>query len=99
MSCVTNRLPVVEEPYIEVELEVAREVVTVVPGMLGTAPVYVALIDLVASEETLELVRSAVLAAIEAVGPDALMGIVTFSHRVGLYDVQGDTPMVKGGAG
>jgi hypothetical protein len=29
------------------------------------------------------------------VGPDALFGIVTFSNRVGLYDVQGAVPSVR----
>lgn len=89
-----NELP--EIANTEVEVEVAREMVTVDPrNPLGTAPVYVALVDLAAPEETLELVRSAVLAAIEAVGPDALFGIVTFSNRVGLYDVQGAVPSVR----
>jgi hypothetical protein len=70
-----NELPEIALP--EYEIEVAREVLTVNPREpLGTAPVYVALIDTTAPEETLELVRSAVLAAIEAVGPDALFGIV-----------------------
>jgi hypothetical protein len=89
-----NELP--EIAMTEVEVEVAREIVSVdARNPLGTAPVYVALIDLAAPEETLELVRSAVLAAIEAVGPDALFGIVTFSNRVGLYDVQGAVPSVR----
>ena len=82
-----NELPEIALP--EYEIEVAREVLTVNPREpLGTAPVYVALIDTTAPEETLELVRSAVLAAIEAVGPDALFGIVTFADRIGLLDVQ-----------
>ena len=82
-----NELPEIALP--EYEIEVAREVLTVNPREpLGMAPVYVALIDTTAPEETLELVRSAVLAAIEAVGPDALFGIVTFADRIGLLDVQ-----------
>lgn len=89
-----NELPEIALP--EYEIEVAREVLTVNPREpLGTAPVYVALIDTTAPEETLELVRSAVLAAIEAVGPDALFGIVTFADRIGLYDVQAAAPSVR----
>ena len=51
---------------------------------------YVALIDLTASEEVLDVVRAGVVAAIEAVGEDALFGVVSFDDRVGLYDVSGD---------
>lgn len=89
-----NELPEIAQP--EVELEVARDVITLDPRRpVGTAPVYVALVDLAAADDVLELVRSAILAAVEAVGPDALFGIVTFSDRVGLYDIQGAVPSVR----
>ncbi|KAL4183100.1 hypothetical protein AMTRI_Chr11g96520 [Amborella trichopoda] len=58
-------------------------------------PVYVAAIDLSASEEFLELVKSGLLAALEALGPGSLFGLITFSHKIGLYDVQGPIPVVK----
>lgn len=58
-------------------------------------PVYVAAVDLSASEEFLELVKSALLAALEALGPGSLFGLITFSHKIGLYDVQGPVPVVK----
>ncbi|XP_031503829.1 uncharacterized protein LOC116266660 isoform X1 [Nymphaea colorata] len=58
-------------------------------------PVYVAAIDLSSSEEFLELVKSSLLAALEALVPGSLFGLVTFSHKVGLYDVQGPIPVVK----
>lgn len=75
-----------------------------------------------ASEEFLELIKSALLAALEgsiviynfffhaqsfpfgklnllfcftALGPGALFGLATISHKVGLYDVQGPVPIVK----
>jgi hypothetical protein len=48
-----------------------------------------------AGEDFLELVKSALLAALEALPPAALFGLVTFSHKLGLYDVQGDVPVVK----
>lgn len=78
-----------------------------------------------ASEEFLELVKSALLAALEgwllihllnikfifftrrkfnvcfllsfdqALGPGSLFGLATFSHKIGLYDVQGPIPVVK----
>ncbi|KAL5583227.1 hypothetical protein UlMin_015669 [Ulmus minor] len=58
-------------------------------------PVYVAAIDLSSSEEFLELTKSALLAALEALGPGSLFGLATFSHKFGLYDVQGPIPVVK----
>ncbi|XP_031266073.1 protein transport protein Sec24-like At3g07100 [Pistacia vera] len=58
-------------------------------------PVYVAAVDLSSSEEFLELTRSALQAALEAVPPGALFGLATFSHKIGLYDVQGAIPVVK----
>ncbi|KAH9322137.1 hypothetical protein KI387_016776, partial [Taxus chinensis] len=58
-------------------------------------PVYVAAVDLTASEEFLELVKSALLAALEALAPGSLFGLITFSHKIGLYDVQGPVPVVK----
>ncbi|GAB4824695.1 Protein transport protein S23 D [Ancistrocladus abbreviatus] len=58
-------------------------------------PVYVAAVDLSSSEEFLELTKSALLAALEALVPGALFGLATFSHKLGLYDVQGPVPVVK----
>ncbi|GAB2285548.1 Protein transport protein S23 D [Dionaea muscipula] len=58
-------------------------------------PVYVAAVDLCSSEEFLELTKSALLAALEALGPGALFGLAIFSHKLGLYDVQGPVPVVK----
>lgn len=58
-------------------------------------PVYVAAVDLSSSEEFLELTRSALQAALEAVPPGALFGLATFSHKIGLYDVQGAIPVLK----
>ncbi|KAG1363565.1 protein transport protein sec24 [Cocos nucifera] len=52
-------------------------------------------LELPGSEEFLELVKSALLAALEALGPGSLFGLVTFSHKIGLYDVQGPVPVVK----
>lgn len=30
-----------------------------------------------------------------ALGPGSLFGLATFSHKIGLYDVQGPVPVVK----
>lgn len=45
-------------------------------------PVYLALVDVCCGEETLELTRSALQAALEALPPAARFGLVTYSHRV-----------------
>ncbi|KAL7127110.1 hypothetical protein ABFS83_14G233400 [Erythranthe nasuta] len=58
-------------------------------------PVYVAAVDLSSSEEFLELTKSALLAALEALSPGSLFGLATISHKIGLYDVQGPIPVVK----
>ena len=53
---------------------------------VGTAPAYVALIDLTASERTLESVKSAVLAAMEAAGDAALFGVACFDETMTVID-------------
>ncbi|KAK9062379.1 hypothetical protein SSX86_019565 [Deinandra increscens subsp. villosa] len=58
-------------------------------------PVYVAAVDLASSEEFIELTKSALLAALEALAPGSLFGLATISHKIGLYDVQGPIPVVK----
>ncbi|GAV70341.1 zf-Sec23_Sec24 domain-containing protein/Sec23_trunk domain-containing protein/Sec23_helical domain-containing protein/Sec23_BS domain-containing protein [Cephalotus follicularis] len=63
--------------------------------LMQARPVYVAAIDLSSSEEFLELTKSALLAALEALGPGALFGLATFGHKLGLYDVQGPILVVK----
>ncbi|KAL6841473.1 hypothetical protein ACP4OV_028616 [Aristida adscensionis] len=64
-------------------------------GPVQARPVYVAAVDLACSEEFLELIKSALLAALEALIPGSLFGLMTFSHKIGLYDVQGPIPVVK----
>lgn len=58
-------------------------------------PVYVAAVDLSSSEEFIELTKSALLAALEALPSGALFGLAAFSLKLGLYDVQGPIPVVK----
>ncbi|CAI5459494.1 unnamed protein product [Closterium sp. Yama58-4] len=45
-------------------------------------PVYIAMVDVSGSEEFLELVKSSLLAALEALSPAALFGLVTFGSKV-----------------
>ncbi|KAI5592716.1 hypothetical protein BDE02_04G172500 [Populus trichocarpa] len=63
--------------------------------MMQACPVYVAAVDLSSSEEFLELTKSALQAALEALAPGSLFGLATFSHKMGLYDVQGPIPVLK----
>mmetsp|Transcript_35145 Transcript_35145/g.91272 ORF Transcript_35145/g.91272 Transcript_35145/m.91272 type:complete len:638 (-) Transcript_35145:739-2652(-) len=58
-------------------------------------PVYLALVDVACDDDFLELAKSALLAALEALPPTALFGVVTFSDKVGMYDLQGKIPLVK----
>ncbi|KAL2597184.1 hypothetical protein AAZV13_11G146600 [Glycine max] len=78
--------------FVDLELpsqELAEE------AAMQACPVYVAAVDLSSSEEFLELTKSALLAALEALAPGSLFGLATFSHKLGLYDVQGPIPVVK----
>lgn len=45
-------------------------------------PIYIALVDLTCGVDFLELVKSGLLAALEAVPPASVFGLVTFSHKV-----------------
>ncbi|KAJ7948001.1 sec23/sec24 transport family protein [Quillaja saponaria] len=63
--------------------------------IMEARPVYVAAVDLSSSEEFLELTKSALLASLEALAPGSLFGLATFSHKLGLYDVQGPIPVLK----
>ena len=47
-------------------------------------PMYVALVDVCGGEDYLELIRSALQAALEAMPAGALFGLITFSTRVRL---------------
>lgn len=78
-----------------VDLELPQEEESSGDAALQACPVYVAAVDLSSSEEFLELTKSALLAALEALAPGSLFGLATFSHKLGLYDVQGPIPVVK----
>ncbi|KAK9682110.1 hypothetical protein RND81_10G051200 [Saponaria officinalis] len=58
-------------------------------------PVYVAAVYLSSSEEFIDLIKSALLAALEALPSGELFGLATFSVKLGLYDVQGPVSVVK----
>ncbi|KXZ54187.1 hypothetical protein GPECTOR_5g282 [Gonium pectorale] len=65
------------------------------PPVSGPAPVVVALVDTAAGEDFLELVRSSLAAALEALPPVTRFALVSMSDRVGLHDVRGEEPTVR----
>lgn len=50
--------------------------------VMAGQPIYLALVDVTCSLDFLELVKSGLLAALEALVPNALFGLVTFSSKV-----------------
>ena len=82
-----NRKHLPEIARADLDVEVAVEHIVFEPeSPVGTAPAYVALIDLTASERTLESVKSAVLAAMEAAGDAALFGVACFDETMTVID-------------
>lgn len=60
----------------------SQEAVAMAKGPVYGTPMYVALVDVCGSDDYLELVKSALQAALEAMPAGALFGLVTFSNRV-----------------
>jgi hypothetical protein len=58
----------------------------------GGGPVVLALLDTspAAGEDFQELLRSSLAAALEALSPGTLMGIIGFSDRISMVDMQGE---------
>ena len=82
-----NRKHLPEISGADLDVEVAVEHIVFDPeSPVGTAPAYVALIDLTAPEHALESVKSAVLAAMEAAGDAALFGVACFDETMTLID-------------
>jgi len=52
------------------------------PEQVPGQPMYIALVDLTCGADFLELVKSGLLAALEAVPPSALFALITFSTKV-----------------
>eukprot|EP00898_Chlorokybus_atmophyticus_P008263 jgi/Chlat1/8438/Chrsp80S07919 len=78
-------LPELSQPV--VDLQVASEDSENAGDAIATRLVYVAVVDLSCGEDFLELVKSALVAALEALAPGALFGLVTVARRVGLYNM------------
>eukprot|EP00884_Botryococcus_braunii_P002587 jgi/Botrbrau1/12329/Bobra.4_3s0002.2 len=61
---------------------------------VAASPIFVALVDRSGGPDYLELVRTALLAALEAVPPSSLFALLTFADTVELYDLRGRAPAV-----
>lgn len=82
-----NRKHLPEIAGADLDMEVAVEHIVFDPeSPVGTAPAYVALIDLTAPEHALESMKSAVLAAMEAAGDAALFGVACFDETMTVVD-------------
>jgi hypothetical protein len=87
-----NRRLLPEIAGADIDMEVAVEHVVFDPDSpVGTAPAYVALIDLTAPEHALESVKSAVLAAMEAAGDAALFGVACFDETMTVIDASNES--------
>ena len=73
-----RRLPELRDGV--VELQLSEESPDELADDIHSVPVYIAVVDLASSEDFLELVKSSLLAALEAMGPLARFGLVTVSH-------------------
>ena len=59
---------------------------------------HVAIVDETGSEEYFELLSSSILAALQALDDNSWFALVTFSNRIGLYDLLSDIPHVQVGS-
>eukprot|EP01098_Paradermamoeba_levis_P012002 TRINITY_DN5188_c0_g1_i1.p1 TRINITY_DN5188_c0_g1~~TRINITY_DN5188_c0_g1_i1.p1 ORF type:complete len:601 (-),score=181.46 TRINITY_DN5188_c0_g1_i1:68-1870(-) len=57
--------------------------------------IYIAAVDLTGSREFLGLVKDGLLAAIEALPPSSYFGLITFSDRIGIFDLRSPQLHIK----
>jgi len=60
-----------------------------------TPPVFIAVVDVTGSYDSLEAIKSGLQSTLHALPPMSLFGMVTFSDRIGIYDLQSSIPQVK----
>ncbi len=58
-------------------------------------PVFVFVVDVSGSDDYIELVKSAILAALETLPDKAWIGLLVFSSTVGLYNLKSEVPYVR----
>jgi hypothetical protein len=58
-------------------------------------PIFVMFVDLTGGEDFLESVKNSILAVWEVIPPSAYFGIITFSDKIGIFDLKSENPHVK----
>ena len=58
-------------------------------------PTYIFCVDVSGNSDYIELVKSSILAALEALSPEVFVGICVFSDKIGLYDLRCSVPHVR----
>lgn len=61
---------------------------------IKSKPAYVLVVDVSGDEAFCESIKSSLLATLEALPPSSLIGLCTFSDRIGLYDLRSDIPHI-----
>mmetsp|Transcript_27301 Transcript_27301/g.44464 ORF Transcript_27301/g.44464 Transcript_27301/m.44464 type:complete len:727 (-) Transcript_27301:204-2384(-) len=93
---IRTKLAELNDPVYEIELPITPEDENQpLQELANQGPIFVAVVDLTGSEEFLELVKSGLLAALEGVPPYAKFCLVTFSDRIGVYDLQSSKAHVR----
>lgn len=63
--------------------------------LCASRPVFLAIVDLTGTTEALETIKTGLAAVIQALPPSSLFGLVTFSERIGVYDLRSPIPHIK----
>jgi len=87
-SCDPRNLPEIAQKYIEYEIGEEDE-------DDPPQPVFIALVDVTGSPEALSLIREGLQGALKALPPSSLFGLISFSDRIGVYDLKSPIPHVK----
>ncbi|CAG9461729.1 unnamed protein product [Pedinophyceae sp. YPF-701] len=91
---VRARLPELRSGVTELIVDDSNGIQASADAEIVGSPIVLALVDATAPRGQMEAVRSSLLGAIEAMEDSALFGLITFSRRVTMYDLQGpDRPV------
>ena len=64
-------------------------------GVAAQTPIYLFVVDTAGSAEQVELVKAAMLASLEALPPEAWVGLLVFSYKLGVFQLRAATPHVR----
>lgn len=65
------------------------------PSDLSNVPIFIAVVELTGPSDFLSLVKSGLTAALEALPPCTLFGLITYSNRIGVFDLRSSIPHVQ----